>query len=167
MTLPSAWISGGTSLLPHERSLTEAYFNQLARGQMFRRTSDELISWLYDFNRRHKTRFTPDEFHALKHTNAFKEYMRLLKVAPAQKALARLDAQVDEVVDDYLDARTMAREAKDHKELRVAASDHLDRIGATRKKETPVVVQAVQIVLRSKNFTAENLLEASPVIETD
>ena len=53
-------------------------------------------------------------------------------------------------------SREKAVETGDYKEARLAASDHLDRIGATEKPRE--IVPNLTIVLQGKNADAANLL---------
>jgi hypothetical protein len=99
-------------------------------------------------------------------------YLRELKRTTRREALRQLQREVEPVIRDYVWTRTAARKiaetAEDEavrvaalKETRIAASDHLDRLNVTQRKDAPVVQVAV-VELHSRNFDAANLLAPSP-----
>ncbi len=171
-TLPARPARGnaGQSLTPLERRLAEAYTLATTRNwEVTHKKHAAFHRFIQTFNRNHAANkdfepVTEESLCELRQLRAFTEYVRVMRQIPAARALEQLDAEADEAVQTYFEARDMARREKDYKAMHVTASDHLDRIGATRKKEQPASVAAVQIVLRSKNYTAENLLADSPEI---
>lgn len=91
-------------------------------------------------------------------------YRKRLKDRVRNVALRRLAHKIPEVVEDYNWARDAAREQGDYKETRMAAVDHLDRLGVTLKKEA--APQQVQVlVLRGRNFDVASLEAPTPTIE--
>lgn len=99
---------------------------------------------------------------------AWLAYVEQLKHHAKQVALARLDADATNAVDDYLTARDMAKDAKDYKELRLASQDALDRIGASRRvQSTQGQVGGVTIILKSRNFEHAELLKQLPPVEAE
>lgn len=96
------------------------------------------------------------------HNPAWLAYLQYLKVHARDEALDRLKATSAKAVDTYLWAQDKAKSVGDYKEARVAAGDHLDRIGATEKPQP--VTQVAVVTLRGRNFTAEDLDKASPEV---
>lgn len=94
---------------------------------------------------------------------AFRAYVKSLQHQSADAIIRRLEADGATAYQDYLDSRRMAKEAGDHKEMRLGASDHLDRIGATKKTDT--VQREIVVVLRSKNFEEHDLAKTLPPID--
>lgn len=86
---------------------------------------------------------------------AWRHYVYLLKTKPRDAVMKLLEEQGMAAARDFIEARVMAKAAADYKELRLAASDHLDRLGATQKPTA--VQQNVVVVLKGRNYTAENL----------
>ena len=95
---------------------------------------------------------------------ACKRYARHIKDNMREAAMKRLKDVVPEVVDDYFWARESARKAEDYKETRLAATDHLDRVGISEKPPTQVAQVAV-IQLHARNYSTENLLAETPAVE--
>lgn len=95
---------------------------------------------------------------------AARRYVRHTRETMRDAAMKRLKDVTPEVVDDYFWARQAARQASDYKETRLAAADHLDRIGVSEKPPT-TTVQVAAITLRSRNFDEADLLKESPLLE--
>ena len=100
---------------------------------------------------------------ALYDNPAFRAYIKSLQHQSADAIIRRLEADGANAYQDYLESRRMAKDAGDHKELRLGAADHLDRIGATKKTDT--VQREIVVVLRSKNFEDDQLTKALPPID--
>lgn len=93
---------------------------------------------------------------------AWQAYLGYLKAHTRDAVLDELKRDAFGVVDDYQWARKRSRAVDDYKETRVAAADHLDRIGATEKPQP--TAQIAVVTLRGRNFTAEDLDKPSPEI---
>lgn len=99
------------------------------------------------------------------HSNpAWKAYVQQLRDDARGVALKKLKNRASKAVDTYLWAQDRARESDDYKEARVAAGDHLDRIGATEKPNVQPV-QAIQIVVKSRNVDLANPFKELPAVE--
>lgn len=96
---------------------------------------------------------------------AFRAYVKSLQHQTADAIIRRLEADGLTAYQDYLESRRMAKEAGDHKELRLGASDHLDRIGATKKTDT--IQREVVVILKGQNFGEADLLKALPAISNE
>ena len=115
--------------------------------------------------RRYAVKLSPDEVWAAVDNAGGRRYRATLRERVRTHALKRLGKQVPAVVEDYLWSRTAAKDQGDYKEVRMAAVDHLDRLGITLKREQQAV-QVQTIVLRGKNFDVDTLDEPTPEIET-
>lgn len=104
--------------------------------------------------------------HRLFMNPAWVAYTNYLKTQTREAVMGKLKSQAFEVVDDYEWSRQEARRNNDYKETRIAASDHLDRIGATERPQ-PMQAQQVTVVLKSRNFTEEEPLRQLPAVEAE
>jgi hypothetical protein len=92
---------------------------------------------------------------------AWQDYVKRLQTEVRASVMDILKRQALDVVDDYEWSRKAARAAGDYKENRLATSDALDRIGASEAApKNAVTVQT--IVLRGRNYSADDLLAESP-----
>ena len=97
---------------------------------------------------------------------AWRAYVGSLQHHARDHAMSTLQATAQLAVSNYLWAQESARSAGDYKETRMAAGDHLDRVGATEKPPDHVL-QVANIVLRSRNFSEDALLAPGPQLEGD
>ena len=95
---------------------------------------------------------------------AWRAYVQQLKDDARGQALKKLKNKASRAVETYLWAQDTARGSGDYKEARVAAGDHLDRIGATEKPSVQPV-QAIQIVVKSRNVDLANPFKELPAVE--
>ena len=114
--------------------------------------------------RRYAVKLSPDEAWAAVDNAAGRRYRATMRERLRAHALRKLGKQVPAVVEDYLWSRTAAKDQGDYKEVRMAAVDHLDRLGITLKREQQAV-QVQTIVLRGRNFDASTLDAPTPEIE--
>jgi len=103
---------------------------------------------------------------ALHGNPAWRDYVRQLRSDARGQALKKLKRKATKAVDTYLWAQDTARKEGDYKEARVAAGDHLDRIGATEKPNVQPV-QAIQIVVKSRNVDLANPFKELPAVEVE
>lgn len=96
---------------------------------------------------------------------AWRDYVEKLQTQTREAVMAKMRTDALQVYDDYTWSRTEARTQGDYKETRLAAADHLDRIGATEKPE--VGAQNVIVVLRGRNFDEQTLMRELPVTEVE
>ncbi len=107
----------------------------------------------------------PHHRKGLQDNPAWQAYVRKLTQEPRDAVMAMLKTQSVAAAKDYLWSREAAKQAGDYKETRVAAADHLDRIGATEKPEN--VAQNIVVVLRGRNFDEGNLMRELPATEVE
>ena len=120
---------------------------------------------LLELHRRYGLALSPNEVTSALDNEGGRRYRAAMKRRVRQTALTTLGKHVPVVVKDYLWAREAAKDQGDYKETRMAAVDHLDRLGITLKKEqAPVQMQT--IILRGRNFDAATLDAPTPEIET-
>jgi hypothetical protein len=96
-------------------------------------------------------------------SRAGQKYRKALWMKGRKIALRTLTKHTTDVVDDYLWSRKQAKDQLDYKEVRLAAVDHLDRLGITLKKDAPQQ-QAQIIVLKGSNFDASTLDTPTPEV---
>ena len=106
-----------------------------------------------------------EEIKKLLASSRARQYKQYLRKRMRLLALRSMTKRLPEVVEDYHWSRETAREQGDYKEVRMAAIDHLDRLGVTLKREVPA--QAVQVVvLKGRNFDLSDIDKPTPLIET-
>lgn len=101
--------------------------------------------------------------HGLMTNPAWNAYVRSLMLQTRDAVMKKLEGTAFRAAENYLWAQEKARETGDYKETRVAAADHLDRVGATQKPE--LTKQAVVVILQSRNFTERSLTKELPTVE--
>ena len=107
----------------------------------------------------------PYQRKSLEQNAAWRTYVQQLRDQTRDSVMQLLEQQSLDAFQDYTWSRKAAREAGDYKETRVAAGDHLDRIGATKKPDTQA--QQVVVVLRGRNFDEGSLDKELPAIEAE
>lgn len=101
------------------------------------------------------------------HSNAaWKAYVRSLREDTRKGVLDKLHRDAYAAYGTYKWARETAVKENDYKEARLAAADHLDRIGAT-EKPPEVVQQVATIIVRSRNVDVAEPLRALPEVEVE
>lgn len=121
--------------------------------------------WPAAFLREFGVELTQSRRRGMELNPAWQAYVRQLKQQTRETVLAKLKATAHRAFDNFIHAQEAARTADDYKELRLAASDHLDRIGATEKPEQ--VAQNVVVVLKGRTFTEDTLGRELPAIEAE
>lgn len=96
---------------------------------------------------------------------AWKAYVEELRKGSRDVVMERLRRESLDVAEDYIWSRKQARKQGDYKEARLAAADHLDRIGLTEKPQ-PTQQQTI-IVLKGRTFDAESLMRELPAPSTE
>ena len=97
-------------------------------------------------------------------SRAGKKYRKALWMRGRKIALRALKNNTMDVVDDYLWSRTAAKDQGDYKEVRLAAVDHLDRLGVTLKKEVQQQQAQVIVIKGGGNFDVSNLDTPTPEV---
>lgn len=97
---------------------------------------------------------------------AWLAYVKLLQEQTKETVLAKLEQGAMNAYTDYVWSRETAKSEGDYKEVRLGASDYLDRIGAT-KKAPENTAPTVTIVLKSSNFAHADVLKQLPAIEIE
>lgn len=87
---------------------------------------------------------------------AWRHYVQQLKEETKNVVLQKLKTDALEAYDTYKWSREAAKGAGDYKEARLAAGDHLDRIGATEKPREQS--QNVVVILRGRNYDETTIL---------
>jgi hypothetical protein len=116
-----------------------------------------------ELQRKYGEMATEDEIIETVLSRAGRKYRNNLLVRGRKLALRVLQKNTTEVVEDYLWSRTAAKAQLDYKEVRLAAVDHLDRLGVTLKREAPQQ-QAQIIVLKGSNFDVATLDAPTPEV---
>lgn len=101
---------------------------------------------------------------ALERNAAWRGYLLKLRTQTREALMDSLKASGLAVMKDYQWAREEAKRQGDYKETRVAAGDHLDRIGASEKKPENIV-QNLVVVLKGMSTEALNQETAELVVE--
>lgn len=149
--------------IPRQLSVEELRANEIwLRAEGTREEKKKLV--VLEMQRRYGIKWTPDDAWAAVDNMGGRRYRATLRERVRATALKTLSKHVPVVVDDYLWSRTAAKDQGDYKEVRMAAVDHLDRLGITMKKDV-AAVQVATIVLRGKNFDVDTLDEPTPQIE--
>ena len=91
---------------------------------------------------------------------AWRHYVAKLQTQTREAVMEKLRSDALAAYHDYTWSREAARKAGDYKETRVAAADHLDRIGATEKPTEGG--QQILVVLRGRNFNEDSLNKQLP-----
>ena len=102
---------------------------------------------------------------SLEENAAWRHYVRMLLEESKDVVMQKLKNDALEAYDTYKWSREAARLEGDYKEARLAAADHLDRIGATEKPQPQQQVQV--IVLRGRTFEEGNLMKELPETTAD
>lgn len=96
-------------------------------------------------------------------------YVQMLQTQTKETVLAKLEAGAMDAFHRYQKAGELAESADDHKEMRLWATDYLDRVGATRKTsqgQTPG--NSVTIVLKGlADVSHAQLLKQLPAVEAE
>lgn len=103
---------------------------------------------------------TPSDRKGLESNLAWRAYVTKLQAQTREAVMEKMRQDALAAYQDYTWSRTAAREAGDYKETRIAAGDHLDRIGATEKPTEGG--QSVLVVLRGRNFDEHSLDKQLP-----
>lgn len=103
---------------------------------------------------------TPRMRRGLEKNPAWAKYVRELQEQSREAVMQLLRSGALEAHADFVDSRKMARKAGDYKELRMAAADHLDRIGATEKPTNQA--QMIVVTLKGRNFDEATLMKELP-----
>jgi hypothetical protein len=96
---------------------------------------------------------------------AWRAYVTFLQTQTRDAVLQLLKNDAIAAYQDFKWSREEAKKKGDYKETRLAASDHLDRLGATEKPMNQVL-NAV-IVLKGRNFDEQNLMRELPAMEVE
>jgi hypothetical protein len=116
-----------------------------------------------ELKRKYDVTVTEDEAFNASDCRAGRRYRKALYMKGRKIALRTLSKHTSDVVDDYLWSRKQAKEQLDYKEVRLAAVDHLDRLGITLKRqEAPAQTQV--IVLRGSNFDVATIDTPTPEV---
>lgn len=91
---------------------------------------------------------------------AWRCYAAQLRTQTRDAVMAKLKMDALSAYQDFKWSREKARLVGDYKETRLAAGDHLDRIGATEKPEA--VAHNVVVVLKGRNFDEATLMRELP-----
>lgn len=91
---------------------------------------------------------------ALEENPAWRHYVLQLKESQKEVVMARLKQDAIDAYDTYKWSRESAKAAGDYKEARLAAADHLDRIGATEK---PREIQPNVVVILKGSVSPETV----------
>ena len=109
---------------------------------------------------------TPRIRKGLEENPAFRAYVKYLQTQSRDAVIALMQRDALDAYDDHKWSRKRAKEKDDYKETRLAAADHLDRIGATQKPT--VTQQSVVVILKGRNYDEKNLLaESTEEIEVE
>jgi hypothetical protein len=116
-----------------------------------------------ELKRKYDVTVTEDEAFQAADCRAGRRYRKALYMKGRKIALRTLSKHTSDVVDDYLWSRKQAKDQLDYKEVRLAAVDHLDRLGITLKRDQPQQ-QAQIIVLKGSNFDVATLDTPTPEV---
>lgn len=135
-------------LYPHEVTAAELYV--LEGGPIKGASSQKRPAFATRFREHFGFELSSNLWSGLRKNPAWTAYVRQMQEQTRAVVMRKLEQQALPALKDYLWSREQAREAGDYKETRIAAADHLDRIGAT-EKPTDGPTQVV-VLLKGRNF---------------
>ena len=137
----------------------------MPRGRLKKWSGLHAMHFTDAFRERFGFDLNPGDRKGLEQNPAWRDYVEKLQTQTREAVMAKMRTDALQVYDDYTWSRTKARAEGDYKETRLAAADHLDRIGATEKPE--VGAQNIVVVLRGRNFDEKDLMRELPVTEVE